>query len=238
MYRAYNLDRTRKVPRFVDHPVEELFRSYVQPARLEAELSRLMLHYTRLDMAGALLDYFLAAYPGDRSRVRVVDYGSGAADFGLAFALMGFHVTLVDIAGGKVEFGSWRLARRGLAHDTIPISAEREYPAIGDADVVVAGDLLEHLRDPCRAINLVADGLRPGGHFWFPDFPFKEKSIGGQHLQSAADLRAAAADLVSARFTRAGGVKYIMRVRPTGGLLARARAALGRGLARHRARAG
>ncbi len=214
MYRAYNVERTKKVPRFGDGSLQELMDSYVQPARLEAELSRLMLHYTRLDTAAAVLQPLLAVHPGDRSAVRVVDYGCGAADFGLAFALMGFRVTLVDIAGGKIEFASWRFRRRGLAHDVIAISPEQEYPALRDVDVVLAGDVLEHLRDPRRAIDLIADALVPGGHFWFPDFPFKEKSVGHQHLQSAADLRPAAADLVNARFKRAPGTcKYLMRVR-------------------------
>lgn len=211
VYRRYNVEGTSRPPPFEGHNFGQILRSYGHPQRLEKDITRLMLHYTRFAQAAQLV----AALGGvDEGEVRLmIDYGCGVADYGLIFGLVGYRVTLVDLAGGALDFAKWRFERRGLPVEHIPVDAAHEDPTLSPADVVVAGDVLEHLPDPRKAVRAVADCLRPGGHFWFPDFPFKEKSVGGAHLESAAALRTETAELVHAQFERAAKIKHLMRKR-------------------------
>lgn len=214
IYEEYNVHKTKRPPKFDDSNLASIIESYVNKDTLDAHLSRLMIKYTRLEMASALLRGMTKIWSGrDKSEIEVCDYGCGAADFGLAFAVNGYNVTLVDLDGGKIEFAKWRFERRGIPVKTIGVNEAHEYPDFAGLDLVMAGDVLEHLRDPREAISRVHAGLNPGGHFWFPDFPFKEKSIGGDHLVSAATLREEAADLVRKLFEPANVMKHLMRKR-------------------------
>jgi 2-polyprenyl-3-methyl-5-hydroxy-6-metoxy-1,4-benzoquinol methylase len=214
VYRRYNVDAVQRPPPFQTSTVKEIFDSYTEPTRLEKDMSRLMLHYHRFGQAFDLLRA-LALRPDLPAFPHMVDYGCGVSDYGLAFGLHGFAVTLVDLAGRCLDFAASRYRRRGLSCTVIEVRPDDEYPELPTADVVVAGDVLEHLRDPRIVIANVARSLSPRGYFWFPDFPFKEKSIGGAHLESAAMLREAAADLVGRHFARGGRLKHLMQRRPS-----------------------
>lgn len=209
LYRAYNIDKSIPIPTFDPSSFQTIIDGYTNPHAFKRDISRLMLHYTRFAGAAELLTevstHFSSTHP-----LSVVDYGCGAADYGLAFAKAGHNVTLVDFEE-KVAFASWRFTRRKLPVRQISVHANNEYPELHNVDLVIAGDLLEHVRDPVRVVQGVHSALRPNGLFWFPDFPFKEKSVGGHHLHEAAGLRAAAADVVNALFDRVSKLKHLVR---------------------------
>jgi 2-polyprenyl-3-methyl-5-hydroxy-6-metoxy-1,4-benzoquinol methylase len=212
IYEMYNVSRTARYPGFDPSTFTTILESYTNRGTFLHDASRLMLHYTRLPMAFQLVSRFNDIFPDRNERISVFDYGCGAADFALAFALHGYFVTLIDLEAGNLRLAKWRFQRRGLEHDVIGISEMQEYPEFKDADIVVAGDLLEHLRDPRAGIAAVHRGLKPNGYFWFPDFPFKEKSVGGAHLESAAALRDESAELVRTLFEgRLYKMKHLMR---------------------------
>jgi 2-polyprenyl-3-methyl-5-hydroxy-6-metoxy-1,4-benzoquinol methylase len=209
VYRAYNVDKSRKAPRFDPSTFGTIIAGYTNEQAFTRDLSRLMLHYTRFSGAASLLSAVHPLMDPD-ARASVVDYGCGVADYGLAFAKAGYKVTLIDFAPA-ITYATWRFERRGLPVTTIVVNEDIEYPIISGADLVLAGDLLEHVRNPSEVIANVYAGLTEGGLFWFPDFPFREKSVGGHHLEVAANLREEAAALIRSRFSRVGDMKYLMR---------------------------
>jgi 2-polyprenyl-3-methyl-5-hydroxy-6-metoxy-1,4-benzoquinol methylase len=209
LYRAYNVERTVKVPRFDPSTFATIVAGYTNEHAFSRDLSRLMLHYTRYSGAAELLST-VRPLLDPAKRPSVVDYGCGVADYGLAFARAGYTVTLLDFEPA-VSYASWRFQRRDLPVKTIAVTENNEYPRFEGADLVLAGDLLEHVRNPGTVIQNIHSALTEGGLFWFPDFPFKEKSVGGHHLLEAANLRHEAATLVEALFTPVGKVKHLMR---------------------------
>jgi SAM-dependent methyltransferase len=209
LYRAFNVDKSRTAPSFDPSTFSTIIAGYTNEKSYTRDMTRLMLHYTRFAGAAELLTLVRPLLDPARAGA-VIDYGCGVSDYGLAFAKAGYKVTLIDFEPG-IAFASWRYRRRGLPVETIVVNESNEYPRLPDASLVMAGDLLEHVRDPRQVIRNVNDGLRDGGFFWFPDFPFKEKSVGGHHLAQAAAFREESAQLVQSLFTRVGKIKYLMQ---------------------------
>lgn len=176
-------------------------------------MTQCMLHHTRLDSALQLLLTMRHAMPHDRP-LRVIDFGCGAADFGLLFALNGAEVTLVDLERGILPFAEWRLKRRGLDVRTVAVNADRPYPVLPDADLLIAGDVLEYLIDPPATIRYIHEALGHGGLFWFPDFPHRSKMVVEMRTHAAADLRRPALEAVQARFWPVPGPRFLHKAKP------------------------
>jgi len=151
-----------------------------------AGLTRNLLKSVRLGQAAELLAALGERYPeGDRARVRVLDYGCGTSDHGLAFALEGYNVTIADIPS-KVRFAAWRYARRGLPVEVIEIdNTNWKHPRVGHRDAILCGEVLEHLRYPLSTVRALLDALPVGGLLWVSAYPFREKRRGGTHLEEA-----------------------------------------------------
>ena len=70
-----------------------------------------MLSYNRFDQAFHIVNFCNKQYEKrHRSSVRVLDYGCSVADYGMAFALAGYSVTLCDIASGNIDCTIARLS--------------------------------------------------------------------------------------------------------------------------------
>ena len=93
----------------------------------------------------------------ERPPQRVLDVGCGPGWLAAALTAQGHEVTGVDAAvADGVESRMHRFARADLDHG-LP-------EAVGDGfDVVVAADVLEHVREPARLLGAMVDRLRPGG---------------------------------------------------------------------------
>lgn len=153
-------------------------------------VGRLMLAINRVPAAFRLIKYLNTQFPpAERKRTTVIDYGCGVADYGLSFASQGYQVKLVDIEGGNLDFARWRFAQRNIPVDVLPVTEANLYPRIEKADIVIAGEVLEHVREPMRVIRNMYDALPAGGFFWTSCYPMKENEIRGDHLQEAADVR-------------------------------------------------
>ena len=167
---------------------KELMNRYVKGAERQA-ISH-MLRYTRYDKSMELVCYFNQKYrKNERKQVKVLDYGCGVADYGLSFGVYGYHITLSDIEGGAVEFAKWRCKKRNLKYDFIPVNENNMYPEFGQQDIIVAGEVLEHIREPLRTVRAFYNALPSGGHLWVSDYPYREKKVGGGHLKEAFDAR-------------------------------------------------
>ena len=93
----------------------------------------------------------------ERQPMKVLDVGCGAGWLATALAQQGHHVTGVDVAA---EPG----VEQRMEH-FVQADLERGLPdAAGDGfDVVVAADVIEHVRTPERLLAEMAQRLRPGG---------------------------------------------------------------------------
>lgn len=140
----------------------------------------------RLSQAAELLAVLGERYPeSERAKTRVLDFGCGASDHGLAFALAGYAVAIADIPS-KVRFAAWRYARRGLPVEVIEIDHTNwKHPPVGRRDVIICGEVLEHLRYPLSTVRALLDALPDRGLFWVSAYPFREKRRGGSHLEEA-----------------------------------------------------
>ena len=191
-YHALNVEFSKKPPAalFATQEHAEVVDSYTNPLFLRQSLTRLMLKYDRFNPAYRTL----TAMSRDRgnsnySGLSILEYGCGAADYALLFSLLGGRPVLADIVGGPVEFASYRMTRRDISHDVVAITRNIQYPELPKVDVVLATEVLEHLLDPPRMIEMFARALRTNGYFSFSDYPLKPKTVSGAHLQVAADLR-------------------------------------------------
>lgn len=91
---------------------------------------------------------------------RVLDLGCRTG------ALTQYYAEGNDVVGVDVDDAALAEARRRLAIETVWADVEESLPFDdGSFDVVVAGELLEHLADPAAAVGNVRRVLRGGGRF-------------------------------------------------------------------------
>ena len=98
-----------------------------------------------------------------------LDYGSGIGSDALAFASVGFDVTLADISDPLLAFARWRCERRGFRVRTVDLKREPLPPRQFDA--VICFDVLEHIHRPLRTLDGIRRAMKPGALF-FVHAPF------------------------------------------------------------------
>ncbi|MDY7005636.1 MAG: methyltransferase domain-containing protein [Cyanobacteriota bacterium] len=204
IYEEFNVKKTKRPPKFVAETLETIINSYLDKQRLRANLSRMMLKYYRYDTALKVVKCLNSlVLPNMRPKTKVLDYGCGVADHGLVFAKNGYYPAICDLSGGKIEFAEFRFEIRKIEVSIYPVTKEVEYPKIESksVDVIVTSELLEHLRSPLQCLKNMYNFLNDSGYLWFSDFPMKPKTVGGDHLQSAADERFQCIDFIRSHFT-------------------------------------
>lgn len=137
-----------------DHPVLPLHFEYAATSndrgrRAAAQLSRL----------------FPAGRRGlFRRRTRVLDVGCAYGGFLVAFAERGARVTGIELDARYVALAALNLRERGLDGQLVHGDASAEHPAFrGRFDLVIANDVLEHVREPAGFLRNLRDWLAPGG---------------------------------------------------------------------------
>jgi 2-polyprenyl-6-hydroxyphenyl methylase/3-demethylubiquinone-9 3-methyltransferase len=95
--------------------------------------------------------------PAGRPGAVLVDLGCGAGLLAPHLAGLGYRHVGVDLVGSAL--------RQAAGHGVAPVrgDAYRVPVRSGSADVVSAGELLEHVTEPARVIGEAARLLRPGG---------------------------------------------------------------------------
>jgi SAM-dependent methyltransferase len=92
--------------------------------------------------------------------LRVLDFGCRTG------ALTQHYATGNDVVGIDVDEGALARARERLGIETLWADITDELPIEpGTFDVVVAGEVLEHVADPSAAVANAYRALRPGGRF-------------------------------------------------------------------------
>jgi SAM-dependent methyltransferase len=104
--------------------------------------------------------------PGELS---VLDFGSGIAQSGLAFALAGYRTVCCEMVGVFVDFFRFMCDVRNVEPVIVQSEHERDYYESG-ADghrygLVIEWSVFEHIYDVIEAVEKITAGLVPGGMF-------------------------------------------------------------------------
>jgi len=90
-----------------------------------------------------------------------MDFGAGVGSGGLLFARHGAAITLADISSTLLDFSRRRLAVRGIPATFIDLKTE-SLPE-NAYDFITAMDVFEHIAEPEKTAETLANSLRPGG---------------------------------------------------------------------------
>jgi SAM-dependent methyltransferase len=94
---------------------------------------------------------------------KVLDYGSGPADFGLWMACRGAEVTLLDLSPAAIELGLRRAKVSGLTVRGVAADASKlDMFSDGEFDVVFACAALHHTLKYPGAVEELARVMKPG----------------------------------------------------------------------------
>ena len=115
----------------------------------------------------------------EQQQVRVVDYGCGIAEEGIALAEAGCDVTLVDIPGQTFDFAKWRAKQRGL--NVTCIDAIHDAPLQEMYDSIICLEVLEHLWDCPGTVRHLRGHLHPLG-FLIATISFSHTESHPMHL--------------------------------------------------------
>ncbi len=123
-------------------------------------------------------------------RLNILDYGCGVADFSLYLRGLGHQVTICDVDGGNLDFAVKRFALRGVDVKTAPASEAQPQPELaGPFDLIIAVEVLEHVRKPFDLVTSLDAALAPDGIVMLGSFPFNATSATGDHLTEAVSQK-------------------------------------------------
>lgn len=115
----------------------------------------------------------IAALASIAPRRRVLDLGCGRGELTYYFASRGSEVTAIDYSESAVELARACCARGLQGRVDILCADAASYPYEGEYDLVLAGDLVEHMhqRELAALYRRVATHLAPKGIFVVHTFP-------------------------------------------------------------------
>ncbi len=97
-------------------------------------------------------------------RARVLDVGCAYGGFLVAFAERGARVTGIELDARYVRLAATNLRERGLDGEIVQGDAARAHPGFaGRFDLVIANDVLEHVRELDDFLDNLGLWLAPGG---------------------------------------------------------------------------
>jgi SAM-dependent methyltransferase len=96
----------------------------------------------------------------------------------------------VDLADKKLEFAEWRYGRRGLSCKVVAVTDTETIPALPREafDIVVASEVLEHVRDPLRLLQSFKETTRNGGLLFCTAGNALDRQVEGDHLPEAVEI--------------------------------------------------
>lgn len=174
------------------------FEGRTAPGELIGAYERTSFHYAAYLMLGMHRGQWLVPFLEDirstssdelRGR-RVLDYGCGVSDIGLILARHGAEVTLADLETPRLDFAQWRYDIREMRCERIGITDTEWIPDLPSAhfDLVVATEVLEHVRDPLALLRAFTEALKPGGLLFCSSGATLDREVGGDHLPEAIEI--------------------------------------------------
>ncbi len=93
-----------------------------------------------------------------------LDFGCGVGSHAIVFARNGFAVTGYDISREILNFAEWRSGIRGL---NCEFTDNEDAIEPNRFDIVIAFDVLEHIPEPLRVLEVLSGSLKKGGILTF-----------------------------------------------------------------------
>jgi len=172
------------------------FEGRVAPDELMESYRRTEFHYTAiLTLSMDRAEWLIPFLPDlelltSHKHIRVLEYGCGVSDFGLLLAGLGAEVTILDLHTRRLQFAQWRYERRGLSCSTVQVDNTESQPILPrDAfDLVIATEILEHVRNPLTLLKQLTGALSPDGFLFCSMGAGFDREVGGDHLEEAAKI--------------------------------------------------
>ncbi len=146
------------------------------PGHKNSSMQRMFLEYNRYFEAKqikSVIDDILEGVGGSWKDIKVLDYGCGVADYGIFFARLGSFVRLLDIDSDAISFAGWRMGKEKFSYGVTnsPVGY----------DLVIFGEVLDHLPDPLGTMQLVVDS---GAKYIFTSsYPYRSDDPNDAHWQ-------------------------------------------------------
>lgn len=122
--------------------------------------------------------------------LKTLDYGCGAADASILLTKRGHKATICDVVNGNLSTARKRFELRSLEVTCVGASLECPVPSIeGQFDLIIAIEVLEHIRNPLKLLELVYELLGENGMVILGSFPFTDTDTRGDHLKEAVSQR-------------------------------------------------
>ncbi len=128
-------------------------------------VSRQVWFNTQASHKKLMTQYILASIPNTRP-LRILDFGCGIGIPAFTLAEKGHQVTAMDIRGtGTLEFLKWRCEKYNVPMTFIESEGGAPEPKDFrvEFDIIIAMDVLEHIKDWQGALEILAQNLRPDG---------------------------------------------------------------------------
>lgn len=125
---------------------QEIWDKYIGP--INRNIKRMFLDYDRYFEAEAIEDA-LESMHQDISKMVVLDYGCGVADYGIYFGRLGSRVCIYDTDLEALDFALYRFR---LEDKRVELCK-----SIIGHDLVIFGEVLDHLENPLAVVKAAID---------------------------------------------------------------------------------
>jgi len=135
--------------------------------------------------------------------LKILEYGCGSADPSILLLKRGHKPTICDIEGGNLSAAQKRFELRLLEVRSIGANQKCPVPFINEKfDLIIATEVLEHIRNPLKLLELIYELLDKDGIVIFGSFPFNKTNARGDHLEEAVSKRSQLLSWIDTHFTR------------------------------------
>lgn len=131
-------------------------------------MRRMFLDYNRYFECISIIDFMEKNLGINIRNLKVLDFGCGVGDYAIGFARCGAVVDFEDIDEDCLAFLTWRLDRE-----------KYPYKLIEDPDVVIFGEVLDHLEDPLGKIKEFVEGNTK--FIFTSSYPYRSDSPNNEH---------------------------------------------------------
>lgn len=123
------------------------FNWFVHNNKIEYAIARTMVLYNRLYEAKIVISNL------PTFSLNALDFGCGVGDYGIELAKSGACVTFYDMQEILLDFVKFRCKKEGLTCDCFHCSDKSYGEVIQNKQLVVFGEVLEHLADPFATLQ-------------------------------------------------------------------------------------
>lgn len=159
-WKQYSKEFPNRVAKAKSSPEERFNGKTTAEAFAEA------VEYAERSLIPRPLQYFFArkliGLLQEEKKSMVLDYGAGAGNMGMIFAMAGFHTNFVEVEGALTHFIRWRLERHFIRSWVFGHNDDLDENVY---DLVCMQNVLEHLDHPMEVLQKLTKAMKKGAYF-------------------------------------------------------------------------